>query len=95
MPTSVSGFDDITTLPTVNVVDQSGVTHTVSYQGHHVIPTTVFGNSSFLQALQGGGLWSQSSFRVNGVSLVWQIDSVTASSSPFRSIVGSAAHTGA
>jgi A nuclease family of the HNH/ENDO VII superfamily with conserved AHH len=68
--------------------------HVISYEKHHVIPTTVFENSDFLKDLQARGLWDQNNFKTNGVALASEIDSQLASISPNRDVVGGALHTG-
>ena len=94
MPTSVTGFDDVSLLPEITIADQNGTPHVFSYAGHHVVPTVVFDNSLFLQALQANGLWNQTSFRTNGLALVQFVDGQSAGTSQFLSLVGGATHTG-
>lgn len=62
---SSTSFTDVRNLPILSF----GNSATVSFAGHHIIPTQVYNGSFFLQALAREGLWDNSSFAMNGVPL--------------------------
>lgn len=66
----------------------------VEYAGHHVIPISVFQGSRALQAMQETGLWAQSDYTVNGVSLARRIDGQKITATDGRDRVSTATHTG-
>ena len=61
-----NGFNDLNRLPTLQIGNYAT---SVSFAGHHVIPTAVFDDLFFLRALQTNNLWDNNSFAQNGIPL--------------------------
>lgn len=61
---TVTSFDNAIKLPKLLI---SGIE--VAFQGHHIIPTSVFLELPFLKALAAENLWSGNKFSINGVAL--------------------------
>lgn len=84
---SSTSFTDVRSLPILDF----GNGATVSFAGHHLIPTQVYNDSVFLQALAREGLWDNSNFAMNGVPL----PNSSPNGATFDPITGLPRHAGA